>query len=45
MTHKPAATARHRVDKAARNQRKRARHKMLKNLTSDPRSGFKMRRK
>lgn len=42
MTHKPSKLSRHKVDKQAAHQRKMARRKMYKNLTSDPRSGFKM---
>jgi len=45
MTHKPDKTKRNRPNKQKRQQRKMARRKMLKNLTKDPRSGYKVRDK
>lgn len=44
MTHKPSATSRHKVDKQARQARKRARRKMYKNLKHDPHTGYKRAR-
>ncbi|GAI21617.1 unnamed protein product [marine sediment metagenome] len=43
-THKPDKTKRHQVNKQKRQQRKMARRKLLRNLTKDPRSGYKIRK-
>lgn len=40
MKHKPAHGG-HQIDKQARHRRKFAKRKLLKGLTSDPRSGYK----
>lgn len=39
--HKPEGTKRHKVNKRARFERLKARSKLMKGLTKDPRSGYK----